>query len=62
MQCNRCNGLTIRGLCWDCAPELHDAFNDGMVRHAALEAEFTRITGKTALENWYEFEAFLDIK
>jgi len=44
----------------DCAPNLHQSFNDGMARQAALEDAFERETGKRALDAWYEFEEFAE--
>lgn len=52
--------FTIQGHCEECRPDLHYVSSVLMARHARLEDEFFKQTGKKALDAWYEFEAFVD--
>ena len=60
--CSQCKrpAYLIRNLCADCAPGLHENRRLWREHIAQVEAEFTRATGKTALQDWYAFEVYLD--
>lgn len=49
----------IRGLCKDCAPELHSNHNFMLDVIGALSEKFKTETGNNALEDWYRFEEFI---
>jgi hypothetical protein len=59
--CLRCNkrAYTIGGQCNRCAYDLHRKNYDTAKELRDIEAKFTAKTGKTALQDWYAWEAFL---
>lgn len=63
MRCRKClreNGLLIRAMCKACAPELHLEHESQMNAVGILDRMFQEETGKTALQDWYGFENFVE--
>ncbi len=61
MNCSGCgqDRYTHAGLCEWCAPMTHARLKRFDVWMTIMERRFTRATGKTALDDWGTFEAFL---
>lgn len=59
--CQRCGNHKplIRGLCDNCAPKLHGDHNFMLDTMDQLSDEFEAQTGKSSLQDWYEFENFM---
>lgn len=60
-KCDKGVEFTIRGMCNECAPELHHFFRSEM-EMVGFEMElFKQVTGTSAFENWYRFEVFQEM-
>ena len=62
MICRACRieAFTFRGLCRECAPDLHWADRVLYEFVAEAEAGFMRATGKRSLSYYDEFEEYMD--
>lgn len=62
LACHECGErlFLIRGLCTNCAPELHEDYERKVKEIREAEEHFYSLTGASALNNWYEFEKFYE--
>lgn len=62
MLCRQCfrDASLIRGLCDQCAPQLHQQHARAMSAVNSLTDRFKLETGKDALAHWYEYEAWVE--
>ncbi len=61
MRCRKCfqERVLVRGICMECAPELHQQFKKHLDFISRMGDEFQRKTGKRSLEDWEGFEQWL---
>lgn len=59
LKCGEESAFTIRGLCAKCAPKLHRLYRFSIRVMCVLDYMYREETGKTAAEDWNEFETFM---
>ena len=64
LSCLTCGeeAFLVRGLCQPCAPLIHENWRTRVDLYATLAIMFERETGRSALEDWYGFEAWMERK
>lgn len=60
LRCGEINGVLYRGLCSICAPELHEKHKLETEYWHSIFNQYQEETGRDVLEDWNQFEKWLD--